>query len=178
MDTLNEKTIHSKTIYEGKIIKVRVDDVTLPNGGTSKREIVDHPGAVAVIALNSEGKLLLVKQFRKPLEKVIYEIPAGKLEPGEDPKQTALRELEEETGYKCKEMSHVVSFYTSPGFANELVHIYFTDSLIEGQKHLDEDEFLENIEVDLEAAVDMIRDQRIFDAKTVYAVQYMQLISS
>ncbi|MFC7391488.1 NUDIX domain-containing protein [Scopulibacillus cellulosilyticus] len=176
METLNEKTIHSETIYEGKIIKVKVDDVTLPDGGKSKREIVEHPGAVAIIALNPEGKLLLVKQFRKPLEKVIYEIPAGKLEPGEDPKETALRELEEETGYQCEEMNHVISFYTSPGFANELVHIYFTDSLKKGKQQLDEDEFLVNKEVDLQTAMAMMDDHRIFDAKTVYAVQYMQLM--
>ncbi|TCP31738.1 ADP-ribose pyrophosphatase [Scopulibacillus darangshiensis] len=175
---LNEKTIQSKTIYEGKIINLKIEDVELPNGHTGRREIIEHPGAVAVIAKTAEDKLVLVKQFRKPLERTIFEIPAGKLEKGEDPRESAIRELEEETGYRCNELQHLVSFYTSPGFANELVHIYFTDSLIQGERHLDEDEFLENCEVDLNKALEMIRDRRIYDAKTVYAVQYMQLLFS
>ncbi|WP_132743408.1 NUDIX hydrolase [Scopulibacillus darangshiensis] len=178
MTDLNEKTIQSKTIYEGKIINLKIEDVELPNGHTGRREIIEHPGAVAVIAKTAEDKLVLVKQFRKPLERTIFEIPAGKLEKGEDPRESAIRELEEETGYRCNELQHLVSFYTSPGFANELVHIYFTDSLIQGERHLDEDEFLENCEVDLNKALEMIRDRRIYDAKTVYAVQYMQLLFS
>lgn len=175
---LNEKTIQSKTIYKGKIINLKIDDVTLPNGNTSQREIVEHPGAVAVIAKTADDKLVLVKQYRKPLERVIYEIPAGKLEKGEDPMETAVRELKEETGYQCEKLEHLVSFYTSPGFADEIVHVYYTDSLVEGERQLDDDEFLENHEVDLSEALEMIKDQRIYDAKTVYAVQYMQLLSS
>lgn len=176
MEKLYEKTLNSKAIFEGKMIQVQLDDVLLPNGKTSTREIVKHPGAVAIIALTQDKKLLLVKQFRKPLEKVIYEIPAGKVEQGEEPLHTAKRELKEETGYSCESLNHVVSFYTSPGFADELLHIYFTDSLIQGNVQLDEDEFLVNVEVSLDEAIQMINKQDIFDAKTVYAVQYLQLL--
>ncbi|GGH79270.1 ADP-ribose pyrophosphatase [Pullulanibacillus pueri] len=175
MTDLVEKTLHSKTIFEGKVIDLRVDTVELPNGETSTREIVKHPGAVAVIALTDEGKLVLVQQYRKPLEKLLFEIPAGKLDPGEALETCALRELEEETGYRCRSIEHVVSFYTSPGFSDELIHIYFTDTLIRGERHLDEDEFLENYEVDLQEALQLLKEKKIDDAKTVYAVQYLQM---
>src|SRR4051794_6629500 len=107
---LEEKTIISKTVFEGKVIRLQVDDVQLPNGNISKREIVKHPGAVAIMAVTDENKMVFVRQFRKPLEKTILEIPAGKLEAGEDPLACAVRELEEETGYKAGEVKHVVSF--------------------------------------------------------------------
>jgi ADP-ribose pyrophosphatase len=154
-----------------------VDEVELPNGKTSKRELIKHPGAVAVIALTPEGKLVMVEQYRKALEKSIIEIPAGKLEPGEEPGKTALRELEEETGYGCGNLEHLISFYTSPGFADELVHLYITHDLypIQESKETDEDEFVELIEVTVEEAVQLIKEQRIYDAKTAYAVQYLQL---
>ena len=175
MTDLTEKTLSSKTIFEGRVIALKLEEVELPNGGKSTREIVKHPGAVAVIAINDEGKLVLVRQFRKPMERTIYEIPAGKLDPGEAPEACALRELEEETGYRCEAIEHVVSFYTSPGFSDELLHIYFTDTLIRGEQHLDEDEFLEIYEVDLDEALQLLKDQNIYDAKTVYAVQFMQM---
>ncbi|GGE37999.1 ADP-ribose pyrophosphatase [Pullulanibacillus camelliae] len=175
MNELAEKTLHSKTIFNGKVIDLIVEEVELPNGETSTREIVKHPGAVAVIALTGEQKLVLVRQFRKPLNGILYEIPAGKLDPGESPEVCARRELEEETGYRCQEIKHLVSFYTAPGFADELIHLYFTNSLIRGTQHLDEDEFLENVEVDLKEALTLLQEQKIYDAKTVYAVQYLQL---
>ena len=126
-----EKTIQRNEIFHGKIIDVVVDDVSLPNGGTSKRELVFHPGGVAVIALTSENKMLFVRQFRKPLERVILEIPAGKIDPGEGarPDLTGARELEEETGYRAKTLEHVSSMYLSPGFANELLHVYYAKEL-------------------------------------------------
>ncbi len=126
---LEEKTIQTKEIFDGKIIKVQVEDVTLPNGHTSKREIIKHPGAVAVIPITKDNKIIFVKQYRKPLEKVLVEIPAGKLEEGEAPITTALRELEEETGYTTKSLHYVTSFYTSPGFADEIIYLYETSDL-------------------------------------------------
>jgi len=174
-NNLTEKTVHSKMIFSGKVIDLIVEDVELPNGEMSTREIVKHPGAVAVIALTKNHELVLVRQFRKPLNGILYEIPAGKLDPGENPEVCARRELEEETGYRCVDIKPLVTFYTSPGFADELVHIYFTDSLIGGTQHLDEDEFLENVEVDLTEALALVQEQKIYDAKTVYAVQYLQL---
>lgn len=178
MAHLNEKTINKKLIYEGKIISLSLEEVELPNGKLSKREIVNHPGAVAIIALSKEGKLQLVNQYRKALGKTIYEIPAGKLEKGEDPHASALRELKEETGYSANELQHLVSFYTSPGFADELVHLYFTDTITKGARQLDDDEFLDNCEVTLTEAVEMVKNQEIHDAKTVYAVQYLQLLQA
>ncbi len=180
MEHLREKTLSSKEIYKGNIIKVSLDEVELPNGHKSKREIVRHPGAVAIIALTDDKKLLLVRQYRKPLDMVIYEIPAGKLEPGEKPLDCARRELEEETGYKSDSIKHIQSFYTSPGFADEIVHVYFTDRLekLENSAGLDDDEFLDLLEVTLEEAGKLIEENKIYDAKTVYAVQYLQLKQS
>ncbi|HSU79181.1 MAG TPA: NUDIX hydrolase [Candidatus Angelobacter sp.] len=176
MRDLTEKTIESRVLFEGRIIDVYLDTVELPNGKQSTREIVKHPGAVAIIPMTENGELLLVRQFRKALEKEIYEIPAGKLEKGEDPKTCALRELEEETGYKTDSIEKVASFYTSPGFADELIHIYYTQSLKKGTEKLDEDEFLELVSVSLNEAKDMVTDGRIHDAKTVYAVQYLEIL--
>jgi ADP-ribose pyrophosphatase len=172
-----EKTLSSETIYQGKIIDLQVDEVKLPNGKTSKRELIKHPGAVAVIALTPEGKIVMVEQYRKALEKSIVEIPAGKLEPGEEPIITAARELEEETGYGCEELEHLISFYTSPGFADELVHLYIAKNItrIEEARELDEDEFVELLEVTVEEAVELMKEKKIYDAKTAYAVQYLQL---
>ncbi|MGP7816150.1 NUDIX hydrolase [Niallia sp. 01092] len=177
---LQEKTIRSEKIFDGRIITVQVDEVELPNGKTSTRELVKHPGAVAVIAVTDEEKLVLVEQFRKPLEKEIVEIPAGKLEKGEDPAVCAKRELEEETGYGCKSLELLTSFYTSPGFADEIVHLYIAKGLhkIEDAAGLDEDEFVNLMEVSLEEAQELVKNQRIFDAKTMYAVQYMQLVQA
>ncbi len=172
---LFEKTISEKTIFNGRIIDLVLKDVELPDGKTSKREIINHPGAVAIIAVTESKKIVLIKQFRKPLEKTIIEIPAGKLEKGEDPLKCAKRELEEETGYKPKEIEAVTSFYTSPGFADELVHIYFTDKLELGEVNRDDDEFLDVLEVTLEEAEALIEKQLIHDAKTVYAIQYLKL---
>lgn len=177
MDHLIEKTIATKEIYNGRIIQVKLEEVELPNGKTSTREIVKHPGAVAIIAMTAEKKLLLVRQFRKPLEQVIYEIPAGKLEPNEEPLTCVQRELAEETGYKSDSIKLIQSFYTSPGFANEIVHVFYTDQLerLDKTVELDDDEFLDVIEVSLAEAQKLIEDKQIYDAKTVYAVQYLQL---
>ncbi|MGV3489347.1 MAG: NUDIX domain-containing protein [Tuberibacillus sp.] len=175
MTDLTEKTIKSDSIFKGKIIELRVDEVELPNGKTATREVIKHPGAVAVIAVTKEGKLVLVKQYRKPLERLLFEIPAGKLDPGEEPEACALRELKEETGYSCESIEHVVSFSTSPGFADEVLHVYYTDSLISGDRKLDEDEFLDNYEVTLEEALKLVKTEAIYDAKTVYAVQFLQM---
>lgn len=178
MHQFEEKTLKRNTIFEGKIISVHVDEVLLPNGKTSKREIVEHPGAVAVIALTDDKKLVFVKQYRKPLERTLIEIPAGKIEPNEEPHITALRELEEETGYTSEKLQHITSFYTSPGFADELIHLYFTNDITKLDKPIqgDEDEFLEIIELTLEEAEQYAKEQKIYDAKTAYAVMYAKLL--
>ncbi|MBM7577494.1 NUDIX domain-containing protein [Jeotgalibacillus terrae] len=177
MKKFEEKTLNKDVLFTGKIISLQVEEVELPNGKTSKREIIKHPGAVCVIAKTEDNKLIMVEQYRKALERSIVEIPAGKLEPGELPEVTAERELEEETGYGCQSLSHLISFYTSPGFADELVHVYMAEGLykIEDAHDTDEDEFVELMEVTLEEAEEMVLNQRIYDAKTAYAVQYLRL---
>ncbi|KMM38074.1 NUDIX hydrolase [Guptibacillus hwajinpoensis] len=176
MDHLYEKTLHSETIYEGRIINVRVEDVELPNGKSSKRELIDHPGAVAVIAITPDNKILAVRQYRKALKKAIVEIPAGKLEPGEKPEVTAVRELEEETGYTCESLDKLISFYTSPGFANELVHLYVAKGLEKnGEQAADEDEFLDVLHLSLEEMEKMLETEEIHDAKTAYALMYLKM---
>ncbi|WP_078380096.1 NUDIX hydrolase [Sutcliffiella halmapala] len=177
MDHLKETTIKKEKLFTGRIIDLYVEEVTLPNGKTSKREIIKHPGAVAVIALTDEGKIVMVRQYRKAMERALVEIPAGKLEKGEEPIATAKRELQEETGYTCESLTPLLSFYTSPGFADELVHLFIANGLHKDtqEHHLDEDEFVDLLEVSIEEAQGMIETQEIFDAKTAYAVQYLQL---
>ncbi|GAB3791581.1 NUDIX hydrolase [Virgibacillus kimchii] len=178
MRKFEEKTIKSEKIYDGKIIEVQVDEVQLPDGNTSTRELVKHPGAVAVIPITEENKIVLIEQYRKPLEKSIIEIPAGKVENWENPELTAIRELEEETGYTTSELSFVASFYTSPGFADELMHIFITDDLIPMEKpaEKDDDEFMEVIEVTLDEAKQLVEEERIHDAKTNYAILYLHAL--
>lgn len=177
MNKFHEETIHSEEIFNGKIIKLQVDDVKLPNGKTAKREIVKHPGAVGIIPITEAGNILLVEQFRKPLERSLLEIPAGKLEAGEEPALTAKRELEEETGYRAKEWSYLTSFYTAPGFSDELIHLYMAKGLVKEENPLkgDEDEFVEVLEVDIDSAISLVKEKKIYDAKTCYAVVYLQM---
>ncbi|WP_318508505.1 NUDIX hydrolase [Bacillus sp. T3] len=177
MSRLEEKTIKTEHIFTGRIISLQVDDVKLPDGKTAKRELIKHPGAVAVIAVTNENKIIMVEQFRKALERNLVEIPAGKLEKGEEPLTCAARELEEETGYVCESLELVNSFYTSPGFADEIVHVYEARGLtkVENPADQDEDEFINLLELTLEEAQQYIEQQKIYDAKTIFAVQYLQL---
>lgn len=178
MNKFEETTIQSEELYKGKIITLSVDEIELPNGKTSTREIVKHPGAVAIIPITIDKKVLFVEQYRKPLEKSLIEIPAGKLEPGEKPEITAIRELEEETGFTTPERSlrFVDSFYTSPGFANEIIHIYLTEDLkkLDVEVLGDEDEFVELLKLSLDEATEYMKTQRIHDAKTNYAILYLK----
>jgi ADP-ribose pyrophosphatase len=178
MRKFEEKTINTEKIYNGKIIDLQVDEVKLPNGTTGKRELVKHPGAVSVIPITKDNKIVLVEQYRKPLEKSIIEIPAGKVEKGEHPELTAIRELEEETGYTASGLSFVASFYTSPGFANELMYIFITDELekLEEPVSSDEDEFIEVLELTLDEAKQLVEEERIHDAKTNYAILYLHAL--
>lgn len=177
MKSLEEKTLSTEQIFNGKVVSLQVDEVELPNGKRAKREIIKHPGAVAIIAITEDKKIILVEQYRKALERTIVEIPAGKLEKGEEPAECAKRELEEETGYDCETLELINSFYTSPGFADEIVHVYFAKGLKkkENAAELDEDEFVHLLEWSLEEAIHAIEEKQIYDAKTVFAVQYLQL---
>jgi ADP-ribose pyrophosphatase len=164
-----EVTLSSESIFKGKVISLQVDQVKLPDGKTAAREIIKHPGAVAVLALLNDT-MIVVEQYRKPLERIQVEIPAGKLDPGELPLDAALRELEEETGYRTDSIRLISSFATSPGFADEIIHLYVAEDLIKGEVRLDEDEFLDSEAITLGQAKEYIRDQRISDAKTILAV--------
>ncbi|WHX47438.1 NUDIX hydrolase [Paenibacillus woosongensis] len=172
-DKLKEITVSTEHIFTGKVISLQVDTVQLPDGTEGKREIVKHPGAVAVLAIH-EGRLLLVDQYRQALGRCELEIPAGKLEHGEDPMEAARRELEEETGYRCSRLSLLHSFYTSPGFADELIHLYLAEDLKAGNASPDEDEFLEIIEATFAETQQYIAEGRISDAKTILAAYIWQ----
>ncbi|WP_106497334.1 NUDIX hydrolase [Lentibacillus sp. Marseille-P4043] len=178
MKKFEEKTIKTEKIYDGKVVKLQVDDVTLPDGNTAKRELIKHPGAVGIIPITKDKKIIFVEQYRKPLEKSLVEIPAGKLEAGEKPEITAVRELEEETGYTTNQLKYVASFYTSPGFADELMHLYMTDQLEALTEKVagDDDEFVELVELTLEEAKQYVKEQRIHDAKTNYAILYLETL--
>lgn len=177
MVKLEEKTLKSEEVFSGKVISLHLQEVELPNGKHSKREIIKHPGAVAIIAVTDNNKIVMVEQFRKALERTIVEIPAGKLEKGEEPAACARRELEEETDYVCERLELITSFYTSPGFADEIVHVFLARGLTkkENSAGLDEDEFVNLEELTLEEALQYVKEQKIYDAKTIFAVQYLQL---
>ena len=173
-----EKTVQRTEIYQGPIFKVVQDQVELPEGkGQAQRDLIFHNGAVAVIAITSENKMILVKQYRKAIEATSYEIPAGKLELGEnaDPQAAALRELEEETGY-TGQLELIYDFYSAIGFCNEKIKLYSASNLtkVENPRPQDEDETLELFEVSLEEAEQLLQNGDICDAKTIMALQYWQ----
>ena len=157
----------SRNIYRGRIVDLNLETVTLPNGATVELEIIHHPGASAVVPMKDATTVALIRQYRHAVGGYIYEIPAGKLHPGEDPKVCAARELEEEIGYRAAVFEHLLSFYTTPGFTDELIHIYRATGLTRGTQDLGADEVLEVVEMPLEAAIDRIADGTIRDGKTI-----------
>ena len=164
---LIEKTLSSETIYDGRIIHVHVDQVELENGHTTMREVVDHPGGVSVAILTEKNELIFVRQFRYPYKKVLLELPAGKLEPGEDPFEAMKREQLEETGTTGENYISLGELYPTGGYCGEIIRLWACRAV--GQKqdlHLDPDEFLSNEKIPLEKAVEMVCDNEIPDAKT------------
>lgn len=170
---LTEKTQTSSVIYEGKILALARDEVLLPNGKTGVREVVRHSGGACVLYVK-EGKVALVKQFRYPYKEELLELPAGKLNRGEDPLLAAKRELEEETGVVSKELRLLLTLYPSPGYSDEKIYIYRATAQEEGAQKLDEDEFLSVCYVPLEKAYEMIRNGKICDAKTIAALLFIR----
>lgn len=171
----NEKTLKSEKIYEGKVITLKIDTVELPDKKYCKREIVEHPGAVGIIVINEDNNLVLIKQYRKAIEGYLLEIPAGKIELKEKPYDTALRELKEETGYKAGSLTKLISFYTSPGFANEVIHVYVASDITKGEATPDLGEYVETVELPIDTVLKMIKEDQIKDAKTVAAIlAYLQ----
>ncbi|MCF6096705.1 NUDIX hydrolase [Thermovorax subterraneus] len=162
-----EATINTKYIFSGKILKLRLDEVKLPDGKFSTREIVEHPGAVAIVPIDEDKNVIMVRQYRKPVEEMLLEIPAGKLEVNEDVKICAQRELLEETGYKAKKLIHIMDFYTTPGFSNEKMSLFLAFGLEEAESKADEDEFIKKEKIPIEKAMDMVKNGEIKDAKTM-----------
>ncbi len=171
---LGEKTVRKNYVFRGKIINVRRDDAMLPNGNACTREVVEHPGGACVLAVTEES-VILVKQFRYAYGEELWEIPAGKLNAGEDPMRAALRELEEETGYCADSLELIFTIYPTPGYSDEKIYIYEAKEVAKGSAHPDEDEFLDVVRVPLEEAYAMVQDGRIKDGKTIIALQYRQL---
>jgi ADP-ribose pyrophosphatase len=161
----------TKNIYSGKVVTLNIDRVQLPNGETVDLETIRHPGAAAVVPVKDDGTVVLIRQFRHAAGGFIYEIPAGKLQPGEAPLQCASRELEEEIGYRASSFKLLVSILTAPGFADEVIHIYRGTGLTKGRQRLDRDEVLEVVEMKLAEAVRKIEDGTIRDAKTIVGLQ-------
>ena len=167
----------TKNIYTGAVVNLNVDTVTLPNGITVDLEVVRHPGAAAVVPLKEDGTVILIKQFRHAAGGFIYEIPAGKLHPDEDPKVCAARELEEEVGHRAATLELLSSIFTAPGFTDEVIHIYKATGLTAGRQQLDRDEVLEVIEMPLAEAIEMIEAGTIRDAKSIVGLQAVYLQS-
>lgn len=157
----------SRNVYRGRIVTLNLETVTLPNGATVELEIIHHPGAAAVVPMKDDTTVVLIRQYRHAVGGYIYEIPAGKLHPGEDPRVCAARELEEEIGCRANSLELLLSFYTTPGFTDELIHVYRANGLTRGKQDLGTDEVLEVIEMPLEAAIDRIADGTIRDGKTI-----------
>jgi len=164
-----EKTIKKNFIYNGKILSLRKDDIILPNGAPAVREVIEHSGGSAIYC-EKDGKILLVKQFRYPYKEELYEIPAGKLNDGESPEETAIRELEEEGGIKAKRVEKLFDIYPTPAYTNEIIRLYKAVEFIETESCLDEDEFLSNEWIDKCQVKKMIENGQIKDAKTIIAV--------
>ncbi len=161
-----EKKLDSKEVFRGKIISVRHDTVELENGRSALREVVEHPGAVVILPFDGEY-IYMVRQFRYVFDCELLEVPAGKLEAGEDHRDAALRELEEETGKKCRDLVYLGESYPSPGLYREIFHMYFAGGLVDGQLSPDEDEFLSAVRVTPEELEGMIANGEIKDGKTV-----------
>lgn len=170
MESLEEKTVSSQRIYEGKMISLRIDTVTLPDGAKGTREIVEHPGAVAVVPLTDQGEILMVRQYRQPIKQVTLEIPAGKLDHQEEPFICAQRELEEETGHRAGDWRHLFTYFTTPGFSDEIMYVYLAKDLKATAQCLDEDEFIEVVSLPVAEARQMIDRGEIKDAKTIIGI--------
>jgi ADP-ribose diphosphatase len=160
-----------QTVYKGRVVTLNLETVTLPNGVSVELEVVRHPGAAAIVPLKDDHTVILIRQYRLAAGGYIYEIPAGKLHPGESPAHCATRELEEEIGYRAGHLDKIATFFTAPGFTDEVMHLYVARDLARGTQALDSDEVLEIVEMPLEKAMAHIEDGTIRDAKTIIGLQ-------
>ncbi|MFO7814431.1 MAG: NUDIX hydrolase [Halanaerobiales bacterium] len=167
MEKYKEKILESDYIYEGNILKLRKDKVKLFNQHETHREVVEHDGGVAVVPITAEGKILLVKQYRIAVDEIILELPAGKLEEGEDVEKCALRELEEETGYRSDNIKNLFYFYTTPGYSSEKLYLFIANGLKHYGQNLDRGEYIELVELCKEDIIPKIVEGKIKDSKTI-----------
>ena len=165
-----EKTTKSTQIFSGKVVRLYLDEVEFPDGKTSTREVVDHHGGVCIVAVTDDNKILLERQYRYALKEIVFELPAGKLEKGEDPKTAGIRELEEETGAKAESFEFLGKMYPTVGYDNEVIWLYLAKGLKFGASHFDEDEFVEVKPYDIETLLSMIKRGEIPDSKTVFGI--------
>ncbi len=161
----------TRHIFRGRVVNLRLETVTLPNGATVEMELIHHPGAAAIVPMKDDGTVMLIRQYRHAVGGFILEIPAGKLDPGEEPRDCAARELEEEIGLRAALLEPVITFFTTPGFTDEVIHIFKATGLMPGIQKLDRDEVLEVIELPLERAIAQIGDGTIRDGKTIVGLQ-------
>ena len=167
---LKESKVSSEAVFSGSFLNVCRDVVTLPNGKQATREFVKHPGAVAIVPVNEKGQILMVRQFRYPLGIEMLEVPAGKLDPGETPDVCAARELAEETGFRPGNLHKLGPIHTTPGFSDEIIHLYLAEKLVASPEKPDEDEFLQVEAYSIDRLKQMIADGVISDAKTIIAL--------
>jgi ADP-ribose pyrophosphatase len=165
-----EKTLTSKLLHKGRHFNFKTDEIQLSSGKTTTRDIVDHPGAVAIVPILDDGRILLVKQYRYTTGKELLEIPAGTLEKGEAPDNCARRELKEETGYTAGSMKKILAMYMAPGYSNEVIHLYFATALKAGESHAEEDEDISLEVYSADELLDGIEKNTIEDAKTIVGV--------
>lgn len=173
MSSLEEKKLSSKKIFQGKLINLFLDHVKLPNGETSTREWVDHPGAVCIIPILPSGEICLIRQYRYGPRQEFIEIPAGKIDKGEKPLDCARRELSEEIGYAAKKLTFLTKIYPAIGFSNEMMWMYLGENLNKTERNLDQDEFLELVPVTVQQAFDWVKSGRISDVKTIIGILWV-----
>ena len=164
---MTEKTLESRRVFDGRLLHLDVDTIALPDGQQAIREVVRHPGGVCVLPLHADGTVSVVRQFRYPYKEIVTELPAGKLEPGEDPFDAIKRELSEETGFTAGEWFEMGLFYPTPGYTDERLHLYFARDLTAGTTHPDEDEFIESDRVSLDELLDQVMKGELKDGKTI-----------
>jgi len=169
-----EKKLSGKTVYNGRIMRIDVDEVELPGGLKSSREVMHHCPGVGVLPVFEDGSVMLVRQYRYPMDEILLEIPAGKLDPGEQPLDGAMRELKEETGLTAQEYVYLGKAYPSPGCMNEVLHIYLARGLTQGESSPDEGEFLQCERMPLKKLTELVETGGAPDAKTVIAALYAE----